>query len=209
MPAPRAGRCSGFEDDVPLVVAFGRLVEKKGFAYLIDAAANLKNDFPSLRIVVAGEGDLGASLRARAVAAGVADRVQLIGDISQDRVPALLAAADVAVAPSVHDDAGNVDGLPNVVMEIMASGTPLVATPVGGIGAVAIDGRTASLVPERDADALADAIATLIRQPAAGLEMGRRARETVCRDYSWSRVADAFDDIYTRVNANPHPNRAR
>ena len=60
-------------------------------------------------------------------------------------VPSLLAAADVAVAPSVHDDAGNVDGLPNTVMEMMASGTPLVATPAGGIGAVATDGINRAL----------------------------------------------------------------
>jgi glycosyltransferase involved in cell wall biosynthesis len=113
-------------------------------------------------------------------------------------VPALLAAADVAVAPSVHDDAGNVDGLPNTVMEIMASGAPLVATPAGGIGAVATDRVTARLVPERDVHALASAIDELLRDRAAAMLMGRQARDFVCRHHSWARVAENFDAVYAR-----------
>jgi len=106
----------------------------------------------------------------------------------------------VAVAPSVHDRAGNVDGLPNAVLEIMASGTPLVATPVGGIGSVAADGRTARLVPERNARALADAIGELLRQPAVRGEIGRRARETASREHGWARVAEQFDAVYDEVS---------
>jgi phosphatidyl-myo-inositol dimannoside synthase len=190
----------GVTDDVPLVFAMGRLVEKKGFEYLIDAAALLKHDYPTLRIVIAGEGDLDAALRARAAAAGVADQVQWLGVVPHDDVPTLLAAADVAVAPSIHDEAGNVDGFPNTVLETMASGTPLVTTPVGGIETVATDGQTARLVPERDAGALADAIAGLWRHPSLRAGIGRQARELVCRDYSWARVATAFEAIYERVS---------
>ena len=118
------------------------------------------------------------------------------GSCSHDVVPTLLAAADVAVAPSVHDDAGNVDGLPNTVMEIMASGTPLVATPAGGIGAVATDGTTARLVPERDVRALASAIDGLLRDRSAATVIGRHAREFVCRHHSWARVAEDFEAVY-------------
>ena len=82
-------------------------------------------------------------------------------------------------------------GCPNTVLEIMASGTPLVATRVGGIAAVATDGQTARLVPERDAAALAVAIAGLLRRPSLGAEIGQQARETVCREYSWARVAES------------------
>ena len=104
--------------------------------------------------------------------------VQFLGVVSHDVVPTLLAAADVAVAPSVHDEAGNVDGLPNTVMEMMASATPLVATPAGGIGAVATDGVTARLVAERDVRALASAIDELLRDRTAAAHMGPRARES-------------------------------
>jgi glycosyltransferase involved in cell wall biosynthesis len=187
------------DGDAPLVFAFGRLVEKKGFRYLIEAAALLQREHPGLRLAIAGEGDLDPVLRACAAAAGVGDRVQWLGAVPQHVIPMLLAAADLAVVPSIHDDAGNVDGLPNTVLEIMASGTPLVTTPVGGIAAVATDGRTARVVPERDAGALACAIDELLREPSARAEIGRAAREQVRFQYSWPRVAEAFESIYERA----------
>lgn len=184
------------DDTAPLVFAVGRLVTKKGFEYLIDAAAALTTYYPNLRVVIAGDGDLRDSLLERAQRAGLADHVQFPGVVPHHEVPALLAAADVVVAPSIHDDAGNVDGLPNAVMEMMASATPLIATRAGGIGAVATDGETARLVPERDAMALAAAIDELLRQPALRAALGSRARALVSREHSWGRVARDFDAIY-------------
>jgi glycosyltransferase involved in cell wall biosynthesis len=188
----------GIGDNVPLIFAVGRLVKKKGFEYLIDATAILTSQHPNLRVAIAGGGDLDAALRDRARAAGVEAHIQFLGVVPHDVVPTLLAAADVAVAPSVHDDAGNVDGLPNTVMEIMASGTPLVTTLAGGIGAVATDGRTARLVPERDARALAAAVADLLREPSSASVMGTQARDLVCRHHSWARVAEEFEAVYQR-----------
>ena len=185
-------------DNVPVVVAVGRLVKKKGFEYLIDAAATVKARLPQFRVAIAGSGDLDASLRARAQAAGIEDSVQFLGVVSHEVVPLLLAAADVVVAPSVHDDAGNVDGLPNTVMEMMASGTPLVATPAGGIGSVALHQVTALVVPERDVPALAFAIETLLRDRSAATLIGTQAREFVCRHHSWARVAEDFEAVYQR-----------
>jgi glycosyltransferase involved in cell wall biosynthesis len=192
----------GIDENVPVACAVGRLVEKKGFSYLIDAVARLAHDYPMLRLIIAGGGDLDEALRQRARAAGVADRVRFLGTVRHDEIPALLAAADVVVAPSIRDDAGNVDGLPNTVMEMMASGTPLVVTPAGGIRAVATDGVTARVVPERDPAGLAGAIADLLGHPAAAAELGARARDSVCRHHSWARVAHSFDEIYHRVTAS-------
>ena len=188
----------GIGEDVPYVVAIGRLVRKKGFEYLIDAAAALTSQHPTLRVAIAGEGDLDSALRARARAAGVAQHIQFLGVVSHDVVPTLLAAADIAVAPSVHDEAGNVDGLPNTVMEIMASATPLVTTPVGGIGAIAVDGDTSLVVPEHDARALASAIRLLLLHPSTGAEIGSRARALVCQHHSWERVAGQFETVYDK-----------
>src|SRR5262249_18394221 len=103
----------GVSSDAPFVFAFGRLVEKKGFEYLIDAAARLKSAHPTLRVAIAGTGDLDASLRGQAAAAGVADTVQFLGVVPQTEIPSWLAAADIAAAPSIRGEAGNVDGLPN------------------------------------------------------------------------------------------------
>jgi glycosyltransferase involved in cell wall biosynthesis len=192
----------GVGEDEPLVIAFGRLVEKKGFEYLIDAIAAIVRSRPdrqAIRAVIAGDGDLGPTLRARAAAAGVGHLVAFPGVVPHQDMPDLVAAADVAVVPSVRDDAGNVDGLPNSVLEIMASATPLVATPAGGIAAVAADGVTARIVPERDVAALAGAITAVLGDPSGAADMGRRAREIVSRDYGWTRVAERFEMIYRRV----------
>lgn len=187
----------GVAPGAPLVVAAGRFVRKKGFEYLIDALAVL----PDATLALAGEGTLDAELRGRARAAGIAERVHFLGNQTQDLVGEYFAAADVVVVPSVRDDSGNVDGLPNVVMEALASGTPLVTTGAGGIGAVVGDGDTAIVVPERDAPAIAAALRTLVADPDRGRAMGKRARAMVELDFGWRQAAERFEAAYTRALA--------
>jgi glycosyltransferase involved in cell wall biosynthesis len=183
-------------DADPLLFAAGRFVRKKGFEYLVDAVGLLAARWPALRLVIGGAGDLDGELRERTAAAGVADRVIFPGVLHQDDVARFLAAADLAVVPSVRDDSGNVDGLPNVVMESLASGTPLVTTTAGGIGAVACDGVDAVLVGERDAASLAERIDALLRRPEQRAAMGARARARVIRDHGWDGVARAMERAY-------------
>ncbi len=191
--------------DAAVVLAAGRFAHKKGFEYLIDALAALAPRWPALRLVLAGSGDLDARLKERAAARGVADRVIWPGAVPQSEVADWLAAADVAVAPSIRDDAGNVDGLPNVVLEALASGTPVVATPAGGITTVAVHRRTALVVPERDAGALAEAVGELLRQPALGAALGRAARDEMCAARRWENVAERFERAYERVSRTRRP----
>jgi glycosyltransferase involved in cell wall biosynthesis len=178
----------GLDADAPFCVAAGRLVHKKGFEYLIDAVA----DVPHLTLAIAGEGTLNEALHARAITAGVAQRVRFLGDQPQDRVGELFAAADVICAPSIRDDSGNVDGLPNVVLEAMASGTPLVTTAAGGIGSVIESGRTGMVVPERDVTAIAAAIRELLEHRERAHEIGAAARSEVDRRFGWDRAAARF-----------------
>lgn len=180
----------------PVVFAVGRLVRKKGFEYLIDATASLASRHPRLRLVIAGGGDLDAELRARAAAGGVTDHVTFLGSVPHGEVADWLAAADISAAPSVVDDAGNVDGLPNTVLEALASATPVVATLAGGIGAVAVDSETALIVPERDVPALAGAIETLVQDPALGKRIGETARRRMQIEQTWPRVAERFEQAY-------------
>jgi glycosyltransferase involved in cell wall biosynthesis len=181
-------------DRGPLVVTAGRLVRKKGFEYLIDAARMLAPNFPGLRVVIAGDGDLATELAARA---GEVPSIALVGNRSQDDIARLTAAADAIAVPSVHDEAGNVDGLPNFALEAVASGTPVVATTVGGLPQLVDDGVTGRLVAERDAAALAGAIRDLASHPDAARALGAAGRARVIRDFGWPRVAERFDAIYT------------
>jgi glycosyltransferase involved in cell wall biosynthesis len=184
-------------EGTPLVVAAGRLVRKKGFEHLIDAMPRL----PAAILALAGDGTLADDLRERARDAGVADRVRFLGNLTQDRVGGLFSAADVVCIPSVRDDSGNVDGLPNVLMEALASGTPVVTTAAGGILSVVDDGVTAFVVPERDSAAIAAGIRRMIEQPALGRQIGAAARRLVDERFGWDRAAERFEAAYASALA--------
>jgi glycosyltransferase involved in cell wall biosynthesis len=187
----------GVQDDATLVFTAGRLVRKKGFEYLIDAMAAV----PGITLALAGDGTLDAELRERARAAGVADRVSFLGNRTQDEIAEYLAAADLIVVPSVRDDSGNVDGLPNVVLEALASGTPLVTTAAGGIGSVVEHGRTGWIVPERDPAAIAAALTHLAAHPAEAAALGAAARTLAETEFGWGRAAARFEAAYDRALA--------
>ena len=197
----------GVPADARVVFGAGRFVRKKGFEFLIDAVASLALHGQSLRLVLAGGGDLREELEARIADRGLSDRVLLPGVLHQDEVAASLAAADVVVVPSVRDPSGNVDGLPNVVMEALASGTPLVATSAGGIGSVVKDGQTGLLVPEADPAALAAAIARLLDGRTEAIALGAAARRWAEHEGSWSHAIDGFEYAY-EIACRPANRRA-
>jgi glycosyltransferase involved in cell wall biosynthesis len=188
----------GVPDGVPLVAAAGRLVRKKGFEYLIDALAQT----PGVIAAIAGGGTLHEELRARASANGVAERVRFLGDRPQDDVATLFAAADVIVAPSVRDASGNVDGLPNVVMEALASGTPLITTAAGGIGAVVEHEATALIVPEKDGAAVARELRRMLADEALRKKIGAAARALAESEFGWDQTAAALESVYERAKRN-------
>jgi glycosyltransferase involved in cell wall biosynthesis len=207
-PFARARRRAGLgiPTHTPLLFTAGRLVRKKGFEYLIDALAQVPREI-ALQAAIAGAGDLEAELRGRVDAARIGDRVTFVGNLSQDEVAGWLATADIVAVPSVRDDSGNVDGLPNIVLETMASGTPLVTTPAGGIGSVVEHGRTGLVVPERDASALAESILVLARDPALRVRLGEAARAAVMARFGWEFVAGRFEAAYDRALAMTLPRR--
>jgi glycosyltransferase involved in cell wall biosynthesis len=187
----------GVGDRVPLCVAAGRLVSKKGFEYLVDAMASV----PGIVLAIAGEGTLAGELQARARTAGVAERIRFLGNQTQDRVGEYLAAADMICVPSIRDDSGNVDGLPNVVLEALASGVPLITTAAGGIGSVVDDNVTALVVAERDGAAIAAAMVRLVSNPEMARQIGSAGRALVQSRFGWERAAVRFETAYTRALA--------
>ncbi len=196
----------GLDAGQTLVVAAGRLVRKKGFEYLLEAVGRLAPRRPELVLALAGGGDLEDELRRRAADLGIAGRVRFLGTVSHDRMPRLLAAADVAVVPSVHDATGNVDGLPNVVLETLACGVALVTTPAGGIAQVLGGSDAAVVVPEGDPVMLAAAIEALVVEPARRVDLGQRARALAETRYTWAQTVAAFETVYDRVAAcHPRP----
>jgi glycosyltransferase involved in cell wall biosynthesis len=178
-----------------LVLAFGRLVEKKGFAYLVEAAARLDG----VAVVIAGHGDLKQALAARARELGAP--VQLPGALARAEIAAALAASDAVVVPSVVDQAGNVDGLPNTLLEALAAGKPVVATRVAGIPDVVTHDRDALLVPEKDAGALAEALRRLVGEPETRGRLARAARHLAETRLTWEATCQSFEACYEQAAA--------
>ncbi len=171
-------------DSPPLLLAVGRLVEKKGFEVLIDACGQLAARAVEARCEIIGSGEREAALRARIDDAGLADRVVLRGALPTEAVAARLRDAAVVTLPCVVSDDGNVDALPTVLLEAMACARPVVSTRLSGIPEIVDDGVTGLLVPPRDVAALADAVAALLADPAGAAAMGAagRARAEVLFD---------------------------
>lgn len=178
------------------VVAVGRLVDKKGFEYLLEAAPRILERVPEARIVLGGGGSLEGSLRERARRLGIADRVTFAGALSHPEVLRLLASAEVVAMPSVRDERGNVDGLPVVVLEAMAAARPVVASDVSGLPLAIEDGVSGRLVPERDPAAIADAVLELLTDPERALRLGAEARRRVEAELNWDAVAGVHDRLY-------------
>ncbi len=162
------------------LLAVGRLVEKKGFEVLLEALGQLDRPF-QLRLV--GDGVLRERLAAQIGTLGLSDRVQLLGRETHATLPALYAGSDVVVVPSVVDRTGDRDGLPNVVLEAMASGRAVIASDVAAISSAVQDGETGMLVPPADSAALAAAIAKQVDNPDLRSAMGRAGRRLVEQDF--------------------------
>ena len=144
----------------------GRLVEKKGFAELIEACGKLAERGEPFECVIAGSGPLEADLRARIDAAGLGDRVKMTGEaLKQEQIAEFIHGGDMYVLPCVWASDNDVDGLPQMLMEAMASGRPVVSTRLVGIPDLVIDGVTGLLVEANDVVALADAIVRMRDEP--------------------------------------------
>jgi glycosyltransferase involved in cell wall biosynthesis len=181
-------------DGQPVVLAVGRLAAQKGFATLLAAATRWQDRDPGPLLVLAGEGPLDRALRAQADASGI--RIRFLGQ--RDDVPALLAAADVVVVPSLWE------GQPMIVQHALRAGRPLVASRAGGIpDLTGEDG--AVLVRPADAGGLADAVLSVLDDPALARRLGAAARARADALPGQAAAVGAALALYQRVARLPAP----
>ncbi len=189
---PRRAQSKGF------LLAAGRLERKKGFDLFIRAYAELAKDAPALRGVIVGEGP--ERVRLEQLIAETAAPVELRGWMRHDALMDLLARAEIVVVPSVVDRAGDRDGIPNIVLEAMAVGVPVIASDAGSIAEVVKDGETGRLVPSGDALALASAARETLANPARANDITARARALIDREFALESTLSALE----RILRTPH-----
>jgi colanic acid/amylovoran biosynthesis glycosyltransferase len=178
-------------DPVRLLVV-GRFQPKKGYPTLLDAVARVR---PEVRLTVVGYGPLEAVLRARADALGLTARVTWAGALDQPAVRALYRASDLLLLASEVTADGDRDGLPNVVVEALSQGLPVVATRAGAIPELVTDRTHGRLVPPGDACALAAAIEQLARDPDARHRMGAAGIQRVAAGWDLETGAERLHQL--------------
>ena len=185
-------------DDTVNIVTVGRLVEKKGIGYAIRAVASIIHAHPDLdiRYRIAGDGPLKTKLQVLVSELNAEEQIRLLGWLEGNEVKRLMIDSDIFVLPSVTSQGGDTEGIPVVLMEALAMGIPVISTYHSGIPELIQDGKSGFLVPERDADALAEKLQHLIRHPELWSEMGRFGRKFVEENYDIKRLNQQLAEIY-------------
>ena len=168
-------------------------MEQKGFDVSLHAFAAARSEFDGVRLVIAGDGPQRSSLEEEARRLGVASYVDFLGWIHPEQTAALIDSASAVLMPSRHEPMGLVG------LEAALRGRPLIATRVGGLPEIVVDGETGILIGVDDVPALTQAAVRLLRDPAMSALMGWRARARVSRLYPWHKHRDAYRSLYRRL----------
>lgn len=191
----------------PLILGVGRLIEKKGFDVLIDACRTLADAGLDFRCRIIGGGERQGDLERQIAQLGLADTVELAGPLPRDAVQRWMQQAAVLAAPCVVGADGNRDGMPTVLLEAMALGTPCVATPVTGIPELIEDGVSGLLVAERDAPGLAARLRRLLTDHRLRETLAAPARLRIEREFDIGENAARLRALFPALAAEALPMR--
>jgi glycosyltransferase involved in cell wall biosynthesis len=190
---PAVRRELGIPAGAPVIGSLSVLRRDKGFQHMIAVLPQVAAEVPDVVYLVVGDGEYRAALEAAAAEHGVADRVVFAG--SRTDVPRVLAACDAFVHPTY------IDALPTVLAEAAAAGLPMVASRVGGVPEMCIDGRNGLLIPPGDEAELAASCLRLLREPGLAERMGGQGREVARERYDIRTQAARLCDLYRRAMA--------
>jgi len=186
------------ETSRPYLLFAGRFVEKKGIGFLIEAMRQLYREGKDLRLLLVGDGEIAGDLKR---AAADLPNVAFPGWLPNAELRRLMRGALAVCVPSVEAAGGDAEGLPNVVLEAMAAGAPVVATHHAGIGEAVEDGHTGLLVPSGDATALTAALRRLIDEPETARAMGEQARRVALDKFDAMAQSRRLETIFESVIA--------
>jgi colanic acid/amylovoran biosynthesis glycosyltransferase len=176
----------------------GRLIEKKGLETALRAFAKFRKEFPAARLTIAGEGPQLAKLQSLARELQIATAVDFAGFVSQEKLRELFYEVHIFLHPSETGRDGNQEGVPNSMLEAMASGLPVFATRHGGIPEAVENNVSGILVNERDHRALGDALVDCAKDSTGLVAMGRVASESVAKNFSQLEQTRGLEEIYLR-----------
>jgi len=190
--------------EVPKLLFVGRLDERKGLRYLLEALPLILAEQP-VRLRVVGKGFLEAEIKSQCSSLGLNAVIDFLGFVSKEELASEYANCDIFVLPAIVDSKGDTEGLGIVMIEALAHEKPVVATAVGGIVDVIFSGSTGLLVPEKDPYALAEAILKLLWNPSLAEQMGRKGLEDIQARFSWCRIIPLWQNTFTTALQETSP----
>jgi glycosyltransferase involved in cell wall biosynthesis len=188
------------DESEPLRILFvGRLIAKKGVLDAVAAFAEARRHHPNIQLRIIGEGPLREQIAREAAERNSAAAILLLGPKFHAEVASEMAAAHIFLLPSRTAPDGDKEGIPNALMEAMASGLPVLSTRHAGIPECVADGVSGLLVPEGDVQALAERLQWLIQNPQRWADMGRAARAKIAAEFNRDIQAQRLISIYKEV----------
>jgi glycosyltransferase involved in cell wall biosynthesis len=181
------------------MIQASRFIEKKGLDTTLIAFADFRKKYPNAELVLAGEGPLENRLKEIAQRLGIAQAVCYPGFLAQHELAAAYRSAHLFLHPSQTTRSGDQEGVPNSMLEAMASGLPVVATQHGGIPEAVQSGRDGLLVPERDSRALAAALLEIADNPGIYQTFSRNAAESVREKFEQTRSIAKLEGFYREL----------
>jgi len=173
-----------------------RLIEKKGIPVTLEAFARVRRDFPHMRLTIAGEGPKLDSIKAKISELGLAEAVTLSGFLDEQSLCELYREAHIFIHPSQMTADQNQEGVPNAMLEAMATGLPVIATLHGGIPEAVEHGQSGLLSAERDVDATEANLRQLVTDSGLWEQLGRRAASSVRENFEQRAQIDKLEDFY-------------
>ncbi len=190
---------TGAGDDQGMILFVGRSVERKGVDYLIRAFGQIK-DLISHRLVIVGDGPERSNWEKLARSMDPGGRIVFTGWISNQELAELYRVCTFLVLPAVYDKHGDTEGLGVVLIEAMSYSKPVIASRVGGITDIVVDGQNGILVPPGDIDALSQAMLKIINDRHMRRTMGESAKKVIDGKFNWDRIIDDLIRLYERID---------
>lgn len=203
---PATTQVEKFKPSAPTVenrlLTVGRLVEKKGYPYGIEAVNSLIQQGYNIEYHIVGTGDMGEQLQRKVKEYDIEDDVKFLSHVSDQRLKRELSEASVFILPCVIAKDGDRDAMPVVLKEAMASETACISTTVSAIPELITDGHDGLLVPEKEPDEIVSAVKELITNPEKRQRLAKNGRETVHNKFDISTSVDTLIEVFESIQSN-------
>ncbi|MHA1797737.1 MAG: glycosyltransferase family 4 protein [Candidatus Helarchaeota archaeon] len=183
----------------PIILSIGRLIERKGFEYLIKSMREIKIKFPYSKLIIIGKGPLDIKLKELVSNLKLGKNVFFLGEVNGDDIPFYYKNSNVFVLPSIIDKNGDTEGLGIVLLEAMASGIPIIGTKVGGIPDIIFDGTNGILVEQKNSKSLAKAILKILSNENLSKKFTRNGLKIIKDAFQWKEISLKTINSYIEV----------